>query len=791
MTLPSHSTMLTGTIPPYHGVHDNLMHGLGQDNVPLAQILKDQGFSTGAVVGTFVLDSQFGLDRGFDSYDDHFENYDTAIKNTQRKGSEVSQLAIDWLEKHQEDKFFLFVHYYDPHASYDPPEPFASKFSDDLYAGEIAYTDHCVGRVLQKLKDLGLYDSTLVIITADHGELLGEHGEPSHSFFIYQNALRVPLVVKLPRSTGDGGTLQGVAGQQEQPREIDSIAGLVDIVPTVCGLMGMESPAGVRGVDLSGALLGEKLSSPPRQLYCESLTATKYGANSLLGLVTGRWKYIQTTRPELYDLQNDPLEKQNLVDIEVDRALVLQDQLRKILDSQVRELKDSKIASDAEARRKLESLGYVGGAVNDDLDFDQTRQDPKDAFKLHLDNARLMSLISEKKYDRAIRLCGNIFKEHPDYTMVHIHLARIAMEQHDLGRAVDHLNQSLAINPDDSDTHHYLGLALVELGRMDEAIEHYRKAIALRPSAAAETHTALGLVLALQGKADAAIHHHRQALRENPKLADGHNNLGSVLSRQGKLEEATSHLREALRFNPDHAEAHYNLGNALFQQGRRGDAIRRYRKALAIKPDLIEAHYNLAMVLSRQGQSDEAVYHYRQAIHFKPGFPSALNNLANVLASRGQLEEAIQYYEQAIELKSDYAFAHVGLAGALRVQGHFDRALAHFRKASRLVPDQLQVLKGMAWILATTPDDEVRQPEEAVRLAQRAAELTRQRDPEVLDTLAAAQAAAGRFDQAVQTAQAALDLAGSTDNQQLAEQIRQRLDGYRQERPYLDESGPS
>ena len=791
MTLPSHSTMLTGTIPPYHGVHDNLMYGLGQDNVPLARILKDQGFSTGAVVGTFVLDAQFGLDRGFDTYDDRFENYDTAIKHTQRKGSEVSRLAIEWLENHQEGKFFLFAHYYDPHAPYDPPEPFASKFSDDLYAGEIAYTDHCVGMVLQKLKDLGLYDSTLVIITADHGELLGEHGEPSHSFFIYQNALRVPLVVKLPRSTGDDVALQGAADQQKEPCEINSVAGLVDIVPTVCGLMGIESPAAVRGIDLSGALLGAKLPPIPRQLYCESLTSTKYGANSLLGLVTDRWKYIQTTRPELYDLQNDPTEKQNLIDVEVDRALMLQDQLRKILDSQVRELKDNKIASDADARRKLESLGYVGGSVNEDLDFDQTMQDPKDAFKLHLDNARLMSLISEKKYDRAIRLCGNIFKEYPDYTMVHIHLAQIAMDQHDMARAVDHLNQSLAINPDDSDTHHYLGLVLVELGKRDEAIEHYQKAIALRPSAAAETHTALGLVLALQGKTDAAIHHHRQALRENPKLADGHNNLGSALSSQGKLAESITHLREALRFNPDHAEAHYNLGNALFQQGRRSDAVRLYRKALAVKPDLVEAHYNLAMVMSRQGQPDEAIHHYRQAIHFRPRFPAALNNLANVLASQGQVDEAIQYYEQAIELKSDYAFAHIGLAGALRVQGYLDRALAHFRKASRLMPDQLQVLKGMAWILATTPDDEVRQPEEAVQLAQRAAELTRQRDPEILDTLAAALAAVGRFDQAVKLAQAAHDLAKSAGNQQLAEQIRQRLDGYRQDRPYLDESGAS
>ena len=787
MTLPSHSTLLTGTIPPYHGVHDNLMYGLGQDNVTLAQILRREGFTTGAIVGTFILDSQFGLDRGFDTYDDRFESYDATIKLTQRKGSDVSRLAIEWLDKHQDEKFFLFAHYYDPHAVYDPPEPFASDYADDLYAGEIAYTDHCVGQVIQKLKDLGLYDSTLIVITSDHGELLGEHGEPTHSYFIYQNVLRVPLIVKLPQPSGDDRRTR----PHNSPRKIDSIVGLVDILPTICGLMGIRIPDAVRGVDLSGALLGDSLSHDERHLYCESLTATKYNANSLLGLVSERWKYIQTTRPELYDLENDPWEKKNLAQVEVQTAVELRSRLQKLLDDQVRQLEDSKMSPGSDAIRNLESLGYVGGSVSEDLDFDQTMEDPKDAIKLHEGNSELLGLIAQKKHARARQLCRQLLESHPDYVMLYIHMARLAMDQRDMAGALVPLEQALNIRPDDADTHHSMGLALVDLGRTEEAINHYQQALEARPDAAAETHTALGLVLASIGKTEEAIRHHRAALRENPKLADGHNNLGTALSSQGKLDESITHLRKALRYNPEHAEAHYNLGYALYQQRQHDEAIDLFRKAIAIKPDLVEAQYNLAMAMAQRGKPDEAIHHYRQAIRFKPDLARAWNNLANLLARQGQLDEAIEHYERAVEAQSDYAFAHIGLASALRVKGEFNRALVHFGEANRLLPNQPMAIGGMAWILTTSPDEKVRRPEEAIRLAQQAAQLTQQRDPAVLDTLAAALAAAGQFDQAVKLAQAAHDMATSAGNQQLAERIRQRLDGYRQERPYLDERDAS
>ena len=187
ITLPAHSSMLTGTIPPYHGVHDNGEYQLDQSNVTLAEILKQSGFTTGGIISAFVLDSAFGIDQGFDTYNDRFEKERRTVGDiSERIGAEASRFAITWLQQHKDEKFFLFLHYFDPHADYLPPEPFASKFARNPYAGEIAYTDHCIGLVLNKLKELQLYDSTLIIITGDHGEMRHEHGESTHSYFIYQ-----------------------------------------------------------------------------------------------------------------------------------------------------------------------------------------------------------------------------------------------------------------------------------------------------------------------------------------------------------------------------------------------------------------------------------------------------------------------------------------------------------------------------------------------------------------------------------------------------------------------------
>ena len=276
-TLPAHSSMLTGTIPPYHGMHDNLGYQLSNSNVTLAEMLKDEGFTTGAIISSFVLDKKFNLSQGFDTYNDRFEEEHKILHLSERKGDEATRFATAWLEEHRKERFFLFLHYYDPHDGYDPPEPFASRFADDLYAGEVAFVDHCVGEVIRKIKDLKLFDSTLIVITSDHGEMLGEHGELTHQYFIYQSALRVPLIFKVPGRT--------------EPREVESLVGLIDIVPTIAGLLGIDVPEQVQGEDLSPWLNGGNHPAEPRRFYAESVTPERYYDAAPLH-VTGQARYV-------------------------------------------------------------------------------------------------------------------------------------------------------------------------------------------------------------------------------------------------------------------------------------------------------------------------------------------------------------------------------------------------------------------------------------------------------------------------------------------------------------------
>ncbi|MHC4457200.1 MAG: sulfatase, partial [Planctomycetota bacterium] len=491
LTLPSHSSMLTGTIPSYHGVHDNEGYKLDESNITLAEILRENGFRTGAIISAFVMDSQFGLDQGFESYNDKFEEEIANNLIVQRRGGEVSRFAVDWLDEHKDEKFFLFLHYYDPHSRYEPPEPFASLYKEDLYAGEVAYADYCIGQVINKLKELGLYDSALIIITSDHGEMLGEHNEFTHGYYIYQSAIKVPLIIKLPG--------------QKKSLWIERLAGLIDIVPSICNMLGVKVPQGVQGKDMSVYFHDRRPSSYERYLYCESLYPTRYKANSILGVVTERRKYIQTTRPELYDLLNDPEEAHNLMEQQAQQALMLRDSLRQILEQTLGKSEfDSKMELDEESRKRLESLGYVSGTgLSEDFDFDQSKDEPKDLIDFHLDHGRLNMLFLEKKYDEARQLCEKLLYQRPGLSRLHIRMGEIAVEQNDYTMAVSHFSKAVTLEPQGAAAHRSLATALALQDKMDEAVEHYEKSLQIQP--------------------------------EQPVVLD---NLARIYSRQGKVTEA-------------------------------------------------------------------------------------------------------------------------------------------------------------------------------------------------------------------------------------------------------------
>jgi arylsulfatase A-like enzyme/Tfp pilus assembly protein PilF len=587
MTLPSHSSMLTGTIPVYHGVHNNLGYRIAESNITLAEILKNVGFTTGAAVSTLVLDSQFGLDQGFEVYDDRFEQTGKRRNHAERRGGETTERCLDWLAENKDQRFFYFLHYFDPHKPYNPPEPFASRFARNPYAGEIAYTDHCIGQVIAKLRKLDLYDSTLIIVTTDHGEMLGEHGEPEHAYFIYESAVKAALVFRVP-------------GQSREIR-IKSPAGLIDIVPTVCSLLGIQPPAAVGGMDLSGCFGGRELSSG-RELYCESMQATVYGANALLGIVTDRFKYIQTTRPELYDLVDDPTESNNLVDVQPKRARMLKESLaRMIQESLPGDSAGSEAEWDEQTRRRLESLGYVGGDVVADYEFDQTKDDPKDVLSYHLLSAEIAILLSRKRYYRAEQVAEKMIRLRPDSAVGYQKAGRIAGRRGDQARAAGYYQKALRINPDDTKTHNNLGIALASLGKRELAIDHYQKALRISPDDA-NTHNNLGIALTDLGKPEQAIEHFNKALAIDPDFTNMHYNLGSTFAAMGKFEQAMDHYKKLLTIKPYHADAQNNLGNIYGLLGKPEQAIDHYQKALRLNPNHAGARKNLGDALKNTGK---------------------------------------------------------------------------------------------------------------------------------------------------------------------------------------------
>lgn len=646
LTLPSHSTMMTGTIPPYHGIHDNQNYTLADSNLTLAEMLKAKGYTTGGIISTYVLEHTFGLDQGFDTYDDEFDETINGYAGAERRGGEVSEHAIRWLDENQDEDFFLFLHYYDPHSPYDPPDVyrglFGSKASTDeknkifklSYAEEIAYTDHCIGQVVEKLKSLDLYDSTLLIITGDHGEGLGEREEMGHGYYIYQESVHVPLIIKLP-------------GQQTA-KTVSGVAGLVDITPTVCSLLGIETPQHIQGRDLSGALFDEPLEDDDHYIYSESLLATKYKASPLLAVTGNRFKYIQTARPELYDLIEDPAETHNLVDEQSQRARILQDVLGVILEESLAAgTTDSKLELDDESLKKLESLGYVGGALEEDFSFDQDKADPKDTFQYHLDLMEIMGLMREKDYDAAEKACQAFISKGLEVPQVYSHLAQIAMEREDEPQAIEYLKKVLALEP---------------------------------------------------GTASAQAQ------------------LGSLLLTAEDYEQALVYLQEAHQIQPKSSRICYDVARAYYKLGNKEKAVEYCRKSLTQKPDYIEPRTNLGKALFELGDT-----------------PSAINEYYTVL--------------------------------------EYDA-------------ENLKALNFLAWIQATSRDGQLRKPQEALQLAQRAAKADDYKTAEVMDTLAVAYAATGDFAQAVTEANKAIALAESSGDAALAQRIARRRGLFKNGQPY-------
>jgi len=586
VTLPSHANILTGLYPYQHGVRDNSGFALRPDVPTLASRLKKAGYATGAFVAAYPLDSKFGLSQGFDVYDDSFprgSNPDDFVV-AERRGDQVVAAARAWWDGQKGKRRFLWVHLYDPHAAYDPPEPFASRYRDNAYLGEVAATDSFLSPLLLPFLE-GRETPALVVVTADHGESLGEHGELTHGLFAYEATLKVPLVV------WGAGVAPGRDGQPARH---------VDIVPTVLSFLGLGAPEGLPGASLLAA-------AGPREAaasYFESLsTSLNRGWAPLRGLLREGRKLVDLPLPELYDLPTDPKEEKNLFAQERRAARALRDALPR-----ESAWPPPKGAVSPEEEARLRSLGYSSGSGPAKAAY-TAADDPKNLVGIDRKLHQVVDAYSRGRYEEAATLARELTAERPDFAEAYENLALSLRQLERHGEAIEALRSALRHGVDREAVRRQLGQALAETGQAQEAVA------VLEPLAAgagtdATTLNALGIALSDAGRHGDAVAVLQRAAGQFPNDPKSFENLGIVALRMDQPEQARAQLERALALNANLPIAWNTLGVALYRLQGPAAALDAWERSVAIDPKQYDALFNIGLVAAQAGRAAQA----RQAL---------------------------------------------------------------------------------------------------------------------------------------------------------------------------------
>lgn len=600
MTLPSHASILTGRYPFEHGARDNAGFRLDDSALTLAEMLRARGFSTGAFVGAFPLDRRFGLAQGFDVYDDvgGREVAQADFKFTERRAGEVVAAARNWIEA-QAGPWLAWVHVFDPHAPYAPPAPFDRDYAADPYAGEVAYTDRALGPLLD-VAAAGPRPTT-VIVTADHGEALGDHGEQTHGVFAYESTLRVPLIVAQVGSE---------ARERPQGTISDAAVAHVDILPTVADLLDFGPPDALPGRSL---LSIQAAPADSRATYFESMAPMlTRGWAPLTGVLVGRHKYIDLPLEELYDLAADPLERQNLV------ATVpgVVRQLASRLSTFGGTLPEAPVTEHADARARLRALGYASGSARRKAQYSED-DDPKRLIELEVMMSRGLELHQRGRYEEAVTLYDAIVSRRPAMNLAYRRLASIHWAQGHAAAAIATLEQALERNGPDLETEVRLATYLAEAGAPVRAIAMLRPIVEADPSNT-EALNGLGVAYAHEGRHADALRQFERVLAADPRDAFALENLGTVHLQQGKLDEAQRAFRQAILADPESSRAHAGLGVAASKAGRAEEAIDHWRTAVRFDRTNYDALFNLSTELVNAGRFDEARPYLEQFVRTAP-----------------------------------------------------------------------------------------------------------------------------------------------------------------------------
>ena len=621
VTLPSHINILTGTYPFYHGVRDNAGFRLSEESLLISEILKQQGYNTAAFIGAFPLDDRFGLNQGFDLYDDFYG--DTAHAHdmffVERTADDMVDIALDWIKKQDDSPWFCWVHLFDPHSPYDPPQAFKEEYPNDHYGGEVAFVDQELGRLFTAIDAEKDQNKSLIIITSDHGESLGEHGELTHGVFAYNSTLRIPLIIYQPQVLPEAKIIRQTVGH-------------IDILPTVLDLLDIKISDVIQGKSLLPLIKNPSVWRV-EDCYFESLSPNlNRNWAPLHGLIRGNHKYISLPIPELYDLDKDFSERQNLARIEIPTVKSLKNGLDVFLGKGARPLAYRK-PIDRDTRERLRSLGYISGTTDTASKKTFTAEDdPKNLIDLDRKMQEGSMAFQRGELEKAIELFEDILKERPDYGVIYDNLAHVYRENGQLVRAIELLEKAAELGVADASLMSRLAIYYQEANRLEKAKTLLEGLVRSNPYDV-ETLNYLGVTYWKLKSYEQAKEVFSKAIALDKGYARVHNNLASVYLSQKNFTQAEKHLQDALSYDPNLASAHNGMGVVLENQNMLKEASEHWKKAVELDKTRYDALYNLCIALVKQNRLQEAIEYMEQFIKSAPPqrYASDIENMKKIL----------------------------------------------------------------------------------------------------------------------------------------------------------------
>jgi len=574
LTLPSHACIMTGSYPEVNGLRDMGGFVLAKSHPTIAQVSEAAGYATAAFVGASVLNRRFGLANGFQTYDDDMGKgiVEANLPGVfpERRASVVTTRAIEWLKSNGKRNFFLWCHYYDPHAPYEPPEPYRRLYARDPYSGEIAYTDSQLGRLFDYLKGENLLERTLIVVTADHGESLGEHGEATHGVFLYDATLHVPLIMAGP----------GIPAGKVISQQVRSI----DIMPTILGFLNLAPGQEAQGVNLLPLIeKGQPVATDTA--YLETLYPRTYmGWSELRGIRTNQWKFILAPHPELYNLKNDPQETNNVDAHEPVIASRLNDSMWSIIGKGRLHEKLVSSPMSEQTREDLASLGYVSGGTPRAVQLGTQAPDPKDEIKVLKTLGEVEQLMNQKQFARSAQLMEQALKQDPTNPLGMI----------------------------------YLAASFEGMGNYTRAIQVYEKAVNMKMETD-QIFSRLGRDYLRTHQLEKAVQAMRRASELNPTDLDNLRNLGTAELQLGRLQEARKAFESITVQNENYGPAFNGLGLVAIAQGDADSALRNFQRAVEVDPSEAEPLLNLGLLYQKTGHREQAVHYFQLFLEKAPG----------------------------------------------------------------------------------------------------------------------------------------------------------------------------